>query len=358
MRDTSGGGLFVLGSIHTEMSAILEERNAPLFSRITDRLTLEHWDFETLFEMFAAHGIDDPHHQLFLWSLFEGVPKFYRDAFDQGVLIPHIDHRHRTLRRLFFEGSSPLRDEADNWFLREFRGRYDTVLRLLARLGPCSHGQLAEEFGRAGTETEKQLGGYLKILVDNYRMVERQLPIFAGRKDRKGRYAITDNFLMSWLGALAKNVSAARIMPLEKPLAAADEALAAVEGFTFERMVRQLTVECSRKGLGDFALTEMVQGYWNSADIEIDLVAIDETNRRIRFGACKRNADKHDTGAFEGHVGRFLDSREGRRFRDWTVEKALYSPAFTGSARTHLEASGYLCRDLDDFRHLLSPQKD
>ncbi|WP_173978908.1 ATP-binding protein [Magnetospirillum sp. UT-4] len=358
LRDTSGGGLFVLGSIHTEMSAILEERNAPLFSRITDRLTLEHWDFETLFEMFAAHGIDDPHHQLFLWSLFEGVPKFYRDAFDQGVLIPHIDHRHRTLRRLFFEGSSPLRDEADNWFLREFRGRYDTVLRLLARLGPCSHGQLAEEFGRAGTETEKQLGGYLKILVDNYRMVERQLPIFAGRKDRKGRYAITDNFLMSWLGALAKNVSAARIMPLEKPLAAADEALAAVEGFTFERMVRQLTVECSRKGLGDFALTEMVQGYWNSADIEIDLVAIDETNRRIRFGACKRNADKHDTGAFEGHVGRFLDSREGRRFRDWTVEKALYSPAFTGSARTHLEASGYLCRDLDDFRHLLSPQKD
>lgn len=357
LRGTDGGGLFVLGSIHTEMSAILEDRNAPLFNRITDRIGVEHWDFETLFEMFDTHGIDDPAHQLFLWSLFEGVPKFYRDAFDAGVLIPRDGYRQETLRRLFFEGSSPLRDEADNWFLREFRGRYDTVLRLLARLGPCSHGTLTEEFGRAGTESEKQLGGYLKILVENYRMVERQMPIFAGKKDRKGRYAITDNFLMSWLGGLAKNVSAARMMPLAKPLAAADEALATVEGFTFEKMIRQLTVECSRKDCGDFTLSEMVQGYWNSADIEIDLVAINEDDRTIRFGSCKRSADKHDMTAFDGHVERFLKTKDGRRFAGWTIQKALYSPAFSDDQRHHLQSLGYVCRDIPDFRNVLYRKK-
>lgn len=357
LRDTTRGGVFVLGSIHTEMSAILEDRNAPLFNRITDRIAVEHWDFETLFQMFEAHDIADPAQQLFLWSLFEGVPKFYRDAFHQGVLTSSPGYRQETLRRLFFEGSSPLRDEADNWFLREFRGRYDTVLRLLARLGPCSHGQLTEEFGRAGTESEKQLGGYLKILVDNYRMVERQMPIFAGKKDRKGRYAITDNFLMSWLGGLAKNVSAARIMPLARPLAAADEALATVEGFTFERMIRQLTIECSRKDTGDFTLSEMVQGYWNSADIEIDLVAIDDITETIRFGSCKRSADKHDTAVFDGHVERFLKTKDGRRFTGWTVQKALYSPAFDEKQRQGLEDSGYICRDLPYFRHLLSAKK-
>lgn len=357
MRDTAKGGLFVLGSIHTEMSAILEDRNAPLFNRITDRIEVEHWDFETLFQMFAAHDITDPVQQLFLWSLFEGVPKFYRDAFDQGVLIPHESHRQDTLRRLFFEGSSPLRDEADNWFLREFRGRYDTVLRLLARLGPCSHGQLTEEFGRAGTESEKQLGGYLKILVDNYRMVERQMPIFAGKKNRKGRYAITDNFLMSWLGGLAKNVSAARIMPLVRPLGTADEALATVEGFTFEKMIRQITEECSRKGLGDFALTDFVHGYWNSADIEIDLVAVNEDDRIIRFGSCKRSADKDDATAFDGHIERFLKTKDGRRFTGWTIQKALYSPVFHEKQRQGLEISGYICRDLPYFRNLLSVKK-
>jgi AAA+ ATPase superfamily predicted ATPase len=357
LRDTTKGGLFVLGSIHTEMSAILEDRNAPLFNRITNRIDVEHWDFETLFQMFAAHDITDPRHQLFLWSLFEGVPKFYRDAFDAGVLVPHENHRQETLRSLFFEGSSPLRDEADNWFLREFRGRYDTVLRLLARLGPCPHSALAEEFGRAGSESEKQLGGYLKVLVENYRMVERQMPIFAGKKDRKGRYAIADNFLMSWLGGLARNVSAARIMPLARPLAAAADALATVEGFTFERMIRQLTVECSRKGLGDFALTEMVQGYWNSADTEIDLIAVNDDDRVIRFGSCKRSADKHDTADFDGHVDRFLKTKDGRRFAGWAVQKAFYSPIFADDLRHHLQSLGYVCRDILDFRNVLYRKK-
>ena len=152
LRDTKLGGLIVLGSIHTEMTAILEDRNAPLYNRITDRVEISHWDFATLFEMWAAHDISDPMQWLFQWSLFEGVPKFYRDCFDQGVMLPGLGHRQQTLRRLFFEGSSPLRDEADNWFLREFRGRSDTVLKLLARLGPCSHGSLMDEFRRAGAE--------------------------------------------------------------------------------------------------------------------------------------------------------------------------------------------------------------
>jgi AAA+ ATPase superfamily predicted ATPase len=356
LRDTARGGLVVLGSIHTEMSAVLEDRNAPLFNRITDRIEVEHWDFETLFQMFEAHGIADPAQQLFLWSLFEGVPKFYRDAFDQRVLVPSTDYRSETLRRLFFEGSSPLRDEADNWFLREFRGRYDTVLRLLARLGPCSHGALTEEFSRAGTESEKQLGGYLKILVDNYRMVERQLPIFAVKKERKARYAITDNFLMSWLGGLARNVSAARIMPLARPLAAADEALATVEGFAFERMVHQLTIECSRADCGDFTLSEMVRGYWNSADTEIDLVAIDDISKTIRFGSCKRSAAKHDTADFDGHIERFLKTKDGRRFHGWAVQRVLYSPVFTEKERHDLSNKGYICRDLHDFRNYLFRQ--
>jgi hypothetical protein len=32
------GGLIVLGSIHTEMSALLEDRSAPLFARLTHSL--------------------------------------------------------------------------------------------------------------------------------------------------------------------------------------------------------------------------------------------------------------------------------------------------------------------------------
>ncbi|MEO0035004.1 MAG: hypothetical protein RLZZ501_1027, partial [Pseudomonadota bacterium] len=360
LRDTAQGGLIVLGSIHTEMAAILEDRAAPLFSRITDRIEIDHWDFATLFEMFAAHGIDAPEQQLFLWTLFEGVPKFYRDAFDQDVLVSAPEARLETLRRCFFEGSSPLRDEADTWFLREFRGRYDTVLKLIARLGPCAHAALIDEFGRAGSEPGTQLGGYLKILIEKYHMVEKQMPVFSPAKARKARYALTDNFLTAWLGALKRNVEAARIMPLDQPLARADADLAGIEGFAFERMIRQLTVEASRRGVGDFALSEMVRGYWDSADTEIDLVALDGEARIVRFGSCKRAAAKHDgqgLAGFDGHVARFLASQAGRPVAGWTVEKALYSPVFPAEQRQGLESRGYLCRDLADFRNALFPSQ-
>lgn len=360
LRDTNAGGLFVLGSIHTEMTALLEDRQSPLFGRNTDTLEIDHWDFSTDFEMFQEHGIDDPHHRLFLWTLFEGVPKFYRDCFEQGVLEPKADHRRETLRKLFFEPPSPLRDEAANWFLRELRGRYDSLLKALAKRGPCSHGDLMAEFGNPSEGEQKQLGGYLKILIEKYRMVERLKPVFAADAQRNSRYVITDNFLTSWLSAIDRYVQQARVQPVDRVVPRADERLKGVEGFSFERMVRKLLEECSRKGVGDFSVTELIRGYWNKpagADIEVDVVALNGEQSIVRFGSCKRNDAKHDNAAtqiFRLHVERFLETKEGRRLTDWKKEYALYAPKFDAARRESLMGQGYKCYDLRDFAGYLA----
>jgi hypothetical protein len=311
--------------------------------------------------MFIAHNIRTPSHWLFLWSLFEGVPKFYRDCFEQGALKPVAGYRRDTLRKLFFEGSSPLRDEATNWFLRELRGRYDSVLKLLARKGPCSYHDLVAEYAQAGSGGDKQLSAYLHALIDKYQMVEKQNPVFAPDRSRKARYAIVDNFLAAWLYALARAVQFARVQPVGVAAARADLALMTLEGHTFERMVRQLTEECSRKDVGDFRLTDLVKGYWNKADgsdIEIDLVAYDEEAGRVRLGSCKRSAAGHDAASlkkFEGHIERFLATKEGRRLSNAAVEKVLYCTAFDAGQRKRLESRGYICRDLNDFASYLLP---
>ena len=85
------------------------------------------------------HADPSPDRLLFLWNLFEGVPKFYRDCYEQGVLAAD---RPTLLRRIFFESSSPLRTEAENWFLRELRGRYDVVLKFVARNPGRMHNEL------------------------------------------------------------------------------------------------------------------------------------------------------------------------------------------------------------------------
>lgn len=358
----STGGLFALGSIHTEMTAVLEDKDSPLFNRVTHRIKVGHWDFETLFEMFREHGIDDPNHRLFLWSIFEGVPKFYRDCFDNGTLINRSDYRHFTLGRMFFEGASPLKDEAENWFLRELRGRYDSVLKLVARMGPCSHGLLKAEYDRTGPGGEKQLGGYLKILIEKYQMIERVNPIFAKDQGRKARYQITDNFLAAWLAAIARNVQLARVRPIDDAIARADESLKAHEGNAFEKMVRLVLEECSRKRVGDFSLTQLVRGYWNKpdgTDIEIDVVAVNEIDKIIRVGSCKRSADKHNSEAlykFNEHIARFQRTELGKKYADWIIERALYSPAFDEDQRKALSSKGYICVDMNDFDRWLRPK--
>lgn len=357
--DKATGGLFVLGSIHTEMTAILEDRNSPLFNRITDHLEIKHWNFATLFEMFDAHQLIRPEERLFFWSLFEGVPKFYRDAFDRGVLHPNSG-RSDILRTLFFEGASPLRDEAANWFLRELRGRYDTILKLLARLQPCSYGRLVAEYREDGHAfEERELIPYLKTLSERYRMIEPMPPMFAKKGSRKTRYEITDNFLSAWLAALSRNVDLSRIRPIDEAVGRADIALQTYEGFAFERMIRLLTQEASKTGSSDFALSEVVRAYWNKADngdIEIDLIALNEDDKEIRFGSCKRRDAAHDSAAltkFNAHIDRFLSSGEGKRYKHFRIQRALYSPSFSAVQRHNLENKGYVCLDLADFAQMI-----
>ncbi|MBL8622275.1 MAG: hypothetical protein JNK64_13260 [Myxococcales bacterium] len=340
------GGLLVLGSIQTEITALLEDRGAPLYNRTTDEIRLGHLDVESLVALLRAHADATPERLLFLWNLFEGVPKFYRDCYEQGVL---ATDRRALIERAFFLGSSPLRTEADNWFLKELHGRYDVVLKYIARNSGCSHGDLIAHVREVSPETGEQVGGYLKVLSDRFQLIERRQPIFAKPTARGGRYYITDNFLRAWLTALASPISAISFVPAARLLDQADEKLAEVEGYALEKLVGVLYEERSRKGRGDFALSARIQGFWDRSDTELDLVAIDEVGRRIRFGSCKRSADRLVPGARiqDGHVARFLAVHP--KYAGWTIEKVGIAPTIPTGVRSALAAVGHLAEGLDDL---------
>ncbi len=122
-----------------------------------------------------------------------------------------------------------------------------------------------------------------------------------------------------------------------------------------EKLIRSLMEECSSKQRGDFSLSEFVSGYWNKSertDIEIDIVAVSDDRKRVRFGSCKRQAAAHDGDAcaiFEGHIRRFLETKAGGRLAACRVEKALYAPVFDQRTRQDRQAAGYICHDLSDF---------
>lgn len=344
--DSVPGGLIVLGSLHAELVALLEDRDAPLYNRVTDQLELQHLDIASLLELLDAHADRDAHRLLFLWSLFEGVPKFYRDAFEQGVLAAD---RKDLLTKMFFRSSSPLRSEADNWFLSELRGRYDVVLKYVARHPGCSQADIEAYVREVSPSTAEQAGGYIKILIDRYQMLERRLPVFAQRKARSGRYYLRDNFLRSWLAALQSPISSINFRPEALLVERADAGLVEVEGHSLERLAGQLYEERSRRGIGDFALTERIDGYWDRGDTEIDLVAVNADDRVIRFGSCKRNASKlvTDMPSLQRHVDRFLATKGA--YRDWKIERVAIAPKLDDQTRALISEAGAIAQDLGDL---------
>ena len=344
--DTVPGGLIVLGSLHAELVALLDDRDVPLYNRTTDQLELPHLDIGSVLAILDAHGDRDPDRLLFLWNLFEGVPKFYRDAYEQGVL---ASDRRTLLAGMFFRSSSPLRTEADNWFLSELRGRYDVVLKYVARHPGCTNADIEAHVREVSPSTAEQAGGYLKVLIDRYRMLERRLPVFARPDARRGRFYLRDNFLRSWLAALHSPVSAINFRPEATLVDQADERLAGIEGHGLERLAAQLYEERSRRGLGDFALTHRIEGYWDRGDTEIDLVAVNEADRVIRFGTIKRSPARLLNGdvTLQGHIDRFLTVHG--RFRDWRIERVAIAPRIEEPLRSSLGEQGMIPQDLNDL---------
>ena len=340
------GGWIVLGSIHNEMMALLEDRAAPLYNRLTDTLELTHLDVGSILSILHDHADTSPERLLFLWNLFEGVPKFYRDCHEQGVLAAG---REALLRRIFFESSSPLRSEAENGFLRELRGRYDVILKFVARHPGRMHNELAQAIQEASGGPRTQIGGYLKVLIERFGLIERKLPVFAKPEAKRSRYYLTDNFLRSWLAALANPVSAIAFRPLDELIEEADQRLADLEGFALEKLAGQLYEERSRKGIGDFPMTHRVQGYWDKAGIEIDLVAVNESAKSIRFGSCKRSPQKllSDMNHFKDHVDRFLQSMP--MYQSWTRDYVAIAPSLNPEQRRIVESHDIIPQDLNDL---------
>ena len=145
--DTTGG-LILLGSVQTEMEALLNDRRAPLFGRSTFEISLEPWDLETVFEVCREQGAADPARCLTLWTLFGGVPKYWRHYAEQGVDIHGIPEwapwAQQVCERLFLRSDSPLREEGESLLGRELRRNYVALLRVIAERGPCTHAELQE----------------------------------------------------------------------------------------------------------------------------------------------------------------------------------------------------------------------
>ena len=360
----SAGGLIVMGSLQSEMEAMLHDRRAPLFGRPTFSLNLKPWGLRTVFEVCADRGIQQPSQWLTLWTLFGGVPAYWR-LFSLELGLDHgvgwSNWARNLCASLFLRLGAPLQDEGEMLLGREIRGNFLRLLRTIARSGASSHRELSDSVSGISS-----IGPYLTSLVRDLRLVDKEVPIFASDNSRNSRYVIADPFLRAWLAAIRPSIRDSRVFTRDLALDRLLPRLSTLEGLAFERMVRLASEEASRSGTSDFPLVDLVRGYWNRArsgenQLDVDFVAWTQGYDRVRFGSCKRNALKHTSSSlarFRSQVRLFLSTKQGRRFRHSKQEFALFSPVFADDLRNALESEGWLCRDLRDFRAMLCKDRN
>ena len=150
---------------------------APVYGRLTQRIMLDHWEFVDLLDFLRSQNVREPTQWITLWTFFEGVPKFYHDAYEQDLYQVEPDKfADELLARMFLRSSSPLSEEADTWFLRELRGRSLSMLTFLAEHPGCGNGELLAGVGPP--EEKTQISAYLVKLVSNYERVAKLQPVF------------------------------------------------------------------------------------------------------------------------------------------------------------------------------------
>lgn len=275
MKNDSKINLVFCGSIFTLMTKIFNHRTEPLYGRATCKFTLKPFGTETIKQILADNNpnytADD---LLTFYMITGGVAKYVELLINQKSVT-----RDSMLESVFQYGSYFIkegRDMLEDEFGRDY-GKYFSVMGAIA-MGNTSRGQI-------NNYVEFETGGYLDKLENVYSLISRMRPIGADENTRNVRYYINDNFLTFWFRFVYKYRSAIEIENFDFIINKALADYQMFSGYFLEKYFRCMYQESG--------LYNIVGNSWSAnGEEEIDLVAINEIDKRIVFAEVKRNPQR------------------------------------------------------------------
>lgn len=274
-KDQSKINLILCGSVYSMMTRIFENSGEPLFGRATHRIHLKALDVVTLTEI-----LDDyvPHHTqedvLAFYMFTGGVAKYVEllvqaGAFTLSSILEEVLHENS----LFLdEGKNVLIDE----FGKDY-GNYFSILSLIAS-GKTSRVEIESIL-------EMQTGGFLNRLENQHHLIRKVRPILAKPNSRTVKYTIDDNFLKFWFRYIYKHQSAVEIGNFEFMKKVILDNYTTYSGQILEKyFIEKLKTE---------KIYNIIGTYWEKQNQnEIDIVAVNDTRKKVLFAEVKRNSSK------------------------------------------------------------------
>lgn len=266
--------LVLCGSLVSLMRSQTLDYGSPLYGRRTGQLRLRQIPFKYYHEFYDGR----PNGELLpFYAVTGGVPK-YIEAF-RGY-----DDVFEGIRENVLDPQSFLYEEPYFLLQKEVSeiGSYFSLIKAIA-MGNRKLSEIAAELGVKQTNLTK----YLKVLID-LDLVEREVPVTetAPEKSKSGLYRITDNYIAFWFRFVYPYRTYLERGETEYVLSRIKEGFVQnLVSFVYEDVCRERLWEFSAAGeVGHF---DKVGSYWGSAAGEVDIVAIDLSEKRLLCGECK-----------------------------------------------------------------------
>ena len=288
-KESTKMNLVLSGSIYSLMKKIFEDKKEPLFGRANNKIHLKPFTVQTIKDIVQEnHSSYTPDDLLSFYMLTGGVAKYVEIFVEGGAF---------TLEKqleLIFTDYSLFLEEGKNLLIEEFGKEYTTYFSILSLIA-------SSKTSRSELESilNKNIGGYLDRLENEYTIIKKVKPIFAKEGSRTLKYEIIDNFFNFWFRFVYKYRSAIEIENYEYVKNIVRRDYATYSGRFLEKyFVEQLKLSHNYSNIGS---------YWERGNQnEIDIVAVNDEKKTMLFVEVKRNAKKIDLKVLEAKASKLM----------------------------------------------------
>ena len=264
------------GSIWSMMKKIFENEHEPLFRRYTHKLVVRPFKPSVLKAILADYHPDYTNEDLLaLYTITGGVAKYVSLFMDMGAFTKDrmLDMVCSPTSLFFSEGTELLIGE----FGRRY-GVYFSIMQLIA-------GGMTAQSEIDGI-LQKKTGRYMETLADEYSLISKNRPMFSKPNAQGIKWFIDDNFLRFWFRFIENNRSMIELGKYDLLREYLDMHYSQFSGPALEKYFRELA--------GEYPRTTQVGSWWDSkGENEIDLIAIEELDKRAVIAEVKRNPRKY-----------------------------------------------------------------
>ncbi len=293
-KDNTQMNLLLSGSVYSLMKDIFENSKEPLFGRANERLMVKPFSvtiLKSILEEFSPGFEKDD--LLAFYMLTGGVPKYVEQFVDKNKL-----SLETMLDEILHENSLFL-EEGKNVLIEEFGKEYATYFSILSLLASSKTSR-----GEIEGVLEKDIGGFLNRLENEYQIIRRVQPLFSKPGGRNIKYEIEDNFLHFWFRFLYKNKGAVEIGNFAYLKALINRDFSTYSGRFLEKYFKE-TLALS----GDWS---DVGSYWESGfQNQIDLVAVNHLEKKALLAEVKRNEKNYSEQLLKSKSHNLLRSLGG-----------------------------------------------